>query len=300
MRRYRGSVSDNARWEGFEFRDDDIVICTPAKCGTTWMQTMVATLVFGSVDLPAPVAQLSPWVDMVTRPTEEVHRRLEAQTHRRFIKTHTPFDGLPQDDRVTYIAVLRHPLDVALSMRDHRRTIDRDQIRVRISEVDPDIMSTWHEFDVPEDDADYLRWWIEFDADVWSQGSSGLAEFARHCLTYWEVRDRPNVTLFHYDEMWDDLEGQLSRLARVLGVDVEPVRMGEFVEAATLDSMRSRATLTVPDSDIEAWRDPATFFSVGGRRPWRSLLSQQDLEVFRTRLTDLAGSELAGWLAREP
>lgn len=300
MRRYRGSVSDSARWEGFEFRDDDIVICTPGKCGTTWMQTMVATLVFGSVELSAPVGQLSPWLDMVTRPTEEVHGRLDGQTHRRFIKTHTPFDGLPQDERVTYVAVLRHPLDVALSIRDHMRTIDSQHIRNLVAVVDPGIMTTWEQLDAPDDDAEYLRWWIEFDADLWEEGTSGLGEFVRHALTYWEARNQPNVTLFHYDDMWNDLEGQMDRLAGALRVDVEPARMGESVEAATLDSMRSRAALTVPDSDIEAWKDPATFFSVGGRRPWRSLLSQQDLEAFRTRLEGLAGSDLASWLAREP
>lgn len=300
MRRYRGSVSDNARWKGFEFRDDDIVICTPAKCGTTWMQTMVATLVFGSVELPAPVGHLSPWIDMVTRPTEEVHRRLEGQTHRRFIKTHTPFDGLPQDERVTYIAVLRHPLDVALSIRDHMRTIDRDRIRGLISEVDPDIMSTWDPIDVPEDDADYLRWWIEFDEDLWDEGTSGLGEFVRHALTYWEARNLPNVALFHYDDMWTDIEAQMTRLAGILGLEIDAERLAGYAEAATFESMRGRAAVTVPDSDITAWSDPTTFFHVGGRRVWRDLLTVHDLAAFQTRLENLAGTDLSGWLAREP
>lgn len=264
------------------------------------MQTMVATLVFGSVELPAPVGQLSPWLDMVTRPVAEVHRRLATQTHRRFIKTHTPFDGLPLDERVTYIAVLRHPLDVALSMRDHMRTIDRDRIRGLISEVDPDIMTTWGQIDVPEDDGDYLRWWIEFDEDLWDEGTSGLGEFARHALTYWDARRLPNVALFHYDDMWADLEGEMKRLAGVLGVDVAPERLGRFVEAATFDSMRTRAVLTVPDSDITAWQEPTTFFSVGGRRPWNDLLDGADLARFRDRLRSLVGVDLASWLARQP
>lgn len=264
------------------------------------MQTMVATLVFGSVELPAPVGHLSPWLDMVTRPTEEVHRRLEAQTHRRFIKTHTPFDGLPWDERVTYIAVLRHPLDVALSMRDHASTIDSGRIRDLIVGVDPDIMSTWGQVDAPEDDAEYLRWWIEFDEDVWEEGASGLGEFARHALTYWEARNLPNVALFHYDDMWADLGGQMTRLAGVLGLVVERERLERFVEAATFDSMRARARLTVPDSDINAWQEPATFFSVGGRRAWSELLSEQDLRKFQDRLRSLGGIDLATWLAREP
>ena len=37
---------DSARWNGFEFRDDDIVIATYAKSGTTLTQQIVAQLVF--------------------------------------------------------------------------------------------------------------------------------------------------------------------------------------------------------------------------------------------------------------
>ena len=56
---------------------------------------------------------------MLIRTDDEVFGLLELQTHRRFIKTHTPLDGVPRHDEVTYIAVIRHPLDVALSNADH-------------------------------------------------------------------------------------------------------------------------------------------------------------------------------------
>ena len=34
---------------------------------------------------------------------------IEAQTHRRFLKSHLPFDGLPIYDEVRYIHVARDP-----------------------------------------------------------------------------------------------------------------------------------------------------------------------------------------------
>jgi aryl sulfotransferase len=49
---------------------------------------------------------------------------LDAQTHRRFIKTHTPLDGLPVDPSVTYLCVGRDPRDVALSMDNHMDNLD--------------------------------------------------------------------------------------------------------------------------------------------------------------------------------
>ena len=112
---YRSLISDSARWDGFEFRPGDIIISTPAKCGTTWMQMICALLVFQTHDASDRRSTcISPWLDMLTRERDDVVADLDAQTHRRFIKTHTPFDGLPYDDRVTYICVGRDPRDVAL------------------------------------------------------------------------------------------------------------------------------------------------------------------------------------------
>ena len=104
---YANPIFDSARWKGFDLRPDDIVISTPAKCGTTWTQMIVALLVLQSADLPAPLATLSPWLDMRTRARRDVVADLEAQTHRRFIKTHTPLPGLPIVDGVSYICAGR-------------------------------------------------------------------------------------------------------------------------------------------------------------------------------------------------
>ncbi|TMA51013.1 MAG: sulfotransferase domain-containing protein [Deltaproteobacteria bacterium] len=37
---------DNRRWAGFEPRPGDIFVCTPPKCGTTWTQAIVASLLW--------------------------------------------------------------------------------------------------------------------------------------------------------------------------------------------------------------------------------------------------------------
>src|SRR3954463_12295734 len=122
--RYRSVVADSLRWDGFRFRDGDIVISTPPKCGTTWMQRLVALLVFDGPDLPAPISKVSPWLDMQLAPLDEGTALLEAQQHRRFIKTHTPLDGIPHDPRVRYVAVGRDPRDVAVSVRHHMANLN--------------------------------------------------------------------------------------------------------------------------------------------------------------------------------
>src|SRR5215217_5903633 len=124
VRRYQGTVYDSNRWDGFELRPGDIVIATPPKCGTTWTQMICALLILQEPELPLPLNRLSPWLDMVTRARTEVFADLQAQTHRRFIKTHTPLDGIPFEPRVTYLCVGWDPRDVALSMDAHRDNMD--------------------------------------------------------------------------------------------------------------------------------------------------------------------------------
>jgi hypothetical protein len=126
--RYRSSDEDSARWDGFPFRRGDIVISTRSKSGTTWVQMICALLVFQSTELPARLTELSPWLDWLIIPRDEMLARLERQKHRRFIKTHTPLDGIPIDPRATYLVVARHPLDMAVSLFHQGANLNRARI----------------------------------------------------------------------------------------------------------------------------------------------------------------------------
>jgi aryl sulfotransferase len=297
MRRYRGRTADSARWERFQFRDDDIVISTPSKCGTTWMQHIVGMLVLDRTELGAPISQLSPWLDMLLRTDDDVFATLDAQTHRRWIKTHTPLDGVPLHAGVTYIAVVRHPLDVALSDRDHSANQDTERVRalraVVVGDLDPAFAAKWP--DPPEDAAEHLRWFIDNDLPPSGSGPNGLADFCDQASTYWARRHTPNVHLFHYADLWNDLDGEMRRVADALDVPVDEPRWPQFVEAATIDSMRARAGSTAPEAHLSIWHDPQQFFRVGGTREWAALLDESDLDHFHDRVRELAG-DAAPWI----
>jgi aryl sulfotransferase len=288
-------MADSGRWERFRSRTDDIVISTPSKCGTTWMQNIVGMLVLDRPVLGVPISTVSPWLDMLIRTDEEVFGVLDAQQHRRWIKTHTPLDGLPLHPTVTYIAVIRHPLDVALSDRDHRANMDeRRAYELRLSASGaPDPAFTRNP--APRAAGDYLRWFIDSDAPPTGSGPNGLADFCQQVTTYWAERHAPNVHLFHYTNLWEDLGGEMRRVADALGVAVEESRWAEFVEAATLESMRSRAADTAPEAHLALWRDTDGFFPSGGSRDWAALLTDSDIAQFHERLTRLAGAA-APWV----
>src|SRR5215510_1069578 len=109
---------DSTIWNDFRFRDDDIVISTYAKSGTTWLQQIVSQLLFGG-EMGLEVAEMSPWLDLRVPPKEVKLPLVEAQTHRRILKTHLPVDALVYSPQAKYIYIGRDGRDVMWSMYNH-------------------------------------------------------------------------------------------------------------------------------------------------------------------------------------
>ena len=103
----------------------------------------------------------------------------------------------------------------------------------------------------------------------------------------------------HYDDLKDDLQGQMRQLAARFGIHVNEHRWPRLVQAATFESMRSRAGTTVPGGGPEHWIDPAAFFSRGTSGQWRDLLDDADLARYAARVRPLAADDLVEWVHRE-
>ncbi|MFB9543959.1 sulfotransferase domain-containing protein [Micromonospora sagamiensis] len=289
--RYRSSEEDSSRWLAFPLRRGDIVISTRSKSGTTWMQMICALLVFQTADLPAPLAQLSPWLDWLTAPQRQVCDRLAAQQHRRFIKTHTPLDGIPIEPDVSYIVVARHPLDMAVSLYHQSDNIDRERVRQLTGEPQSSI--------APPARPDLHSWlvrWTERDCDP-QEALDSLPGVLWHLTDAWRRRREPNVLLVHYDDLLADLEGQMRRIAAWLGIDVPAERWATLVEAATFAAMRERAQVLVPDA-LGVLKDHQAFFRKGRSGAGQALLSTEELSRYHRRVAEMAPADLLAWLHR--
>lgn len=286
---------NSARWEGFAFREGDIIISTPAKCGTTWTQRIVSLLVFDSAELYAPMARVSPWLDMNTRPLPDVVAELEAQTHRRFIKSHLALDLLPRDDRVTYITVGRDPRDVAISMANHMDNIDFDKFMgERVAAVGADDLVDMKPEDMPDvSGGPTERFWRWVEAP---NGEDGLGGVVNHLKSYWDHRDDPNIVMLHYDDLQRDLVGQMAYLAERLGIERSRDRLEELSPAATFWEMKAAAQSTAPNGDQSFWKSADDFFHAGTSGQWRDLMSEDELPRYEAALSTWASPDLAHWL----
>jgi hypothetical protein len=289
--RYQSADEDSARWTGFPFRDGDIVISTRSKSGTTWLQMICALLIFQTPDLPEPLGQLSPWLDWLITPKEDVYARLERQEHRRFIKTHTPLDGIPLDDRATYIVVGRHPLDMAVSLYHQGDNLNRERIRELTGQPAPMLPRP------PRPPArEWLLSWIDQDVRP-SEQLDSLPGVLWHLSDAWARRTAGNVQLVHYDDLSADLEREMRRLATLLSIAVPDAAWPPLVKAATFDEMRAGVHPAAPGPP-GILKDPQAFFRRGTSGAGRELLTKEELEHYEGRAQQMAPTDLLAWLHR--
>ena len=284
-RRYVSDEEDSDRWSRFPFRAGDVVVSTRSKSGTTWMQQICLVLVHGAPTLPAPLGELSPWVDWLTIDEDELFARLEAQPGRRVVKTHTPLDGVVIDPRATYVVVVRDPLDMAVSLYHQGDNLDRE----RIAEL------TGKPYAGPPDRPpldEWLRRWTRRETDPMSSMDS-LQGVVHHAADAAARRDDQQVLVVRYEELAADLDGRMRWLAERLGVSVDGAGWPALVEAAGLTSMRADAATQTPDQR-GVLKDPAAFFRRGRPGAGREALPHADVTAYEERVRGLVAAEAPG------
>ncbi|HLB84903.1 MAG TPA: sulfotransferase domain-containing protein, partial [Steroidobacteraceae bacterium] len=226
---------DSTIWNDFQFRDDDIIISTYAKSGTTWMQQIIAQLLYGP-DPELEVAEMSPWLDIRVPPKAVKLPVVEAQTHRRFIKTHLPVDALVFSPKAKYIYIGRDGRDVVWSFYNHHVNANEvwySALNDTPGRVGPPIERP------PADVGQYWRDWMARDGyPFWS--------FWDNVRTWYAIRTLPNVMLVHFSNLKRDMPGQMRRIASFLDIPIDESKWPTIVEFCSFDWMKAHATRSVP------------------------------------------------------
>lgn len=285
-REMRNHHFDSTVWNDFAFRDDDVVIATYAKSGTTWTQQIVGQLIFGGAPDVA-VAELSPWLDLRVPPPAEKLAALETQTHRRFVKTHLPVDALVYSPRAKYVYVGRDGRDVVWSLHNHHRHAN-DAFYAVLNDtpgrVGPPI--------APADDdvAAYFRTWLDRDGHpFWP--------FWENVRSWWAIRHLPNLLLVHFADLKADPEGEIRRIADFLEIPVYPDRWPAILEHCSFAWMKAHADRSAPLGGALWDGGGGTFIHRGTNGRWHDVLTADDVARYEARAMRELGPECARWLA---
>jgi aryl sulfotransferase len=280
------AIMDSTRWNYVTFRDDDIVVATYSKTGTTWTQQIVCELVHQGA--PGALLEASPWIDFRPLPLEIVLEGIAAQRHRRYLKTHLPVEALVFSPKAKYLYVARDGRDVAWSMHNHHLGFT-DQFYPMVNNVfgregEPMAPPT-------SDAAQYFREWLD---------GGGLpigASFWQHVQGWYNLRHLPNVLLLHFNDLKADLPGQMRRIAKFLDVAVDPAKLPLMLERCSFDYMRRTASQHSSMLDMAFQNGAATFFNKGTNGRWKDVLTPADLEKYDRLVRENLTPECARWMA---
>ncbi len=277
---------DSTIWNDFAFRDDDIIIATYAKSGTTWVQHILAQMMFRGA--PAlEVAEMSPWLDLRVPPKAVKLPMVQAQTHRRFLKTHLPVDALVYSPKAKYLYIWRDGRDVAWSLYNHHVNANQtwyDALNNTPGRIGPPIEPP------PEDIRQYWHDWLDHDGyPFWP--------FWENVRSWWAIRALPNILFVHFTNLKRDLPGQMRRIAAFLNIPIDETRWDAILEYCSFEWMKQNATKSVPLGGAFWDAGAQVFINKGVNGRWAETLTPEEVTEYDTRAVEELGSECARWLA---
>ncbi|MDX2425035.1 MAG: sulfotransferase domain-containing protein [Cycloclasticus sp.] len=285
LREFQNHHFDSTIWNDFKFRDDDIIIATYAKSGTTWMQQIVSQLLFNGEE-GLDVAEMSPWMDLRVPPKEVKLPAVEAQTHRRFLKTHLPVDALVFSKKAKYLYIGRDGRDVLWSMFNHHSRAN-DAWYAALNDtpgrVGPPIEKP------PASITQYYHEWLDHDGHPWWP-------FWQNIRSWWAIRDLPNVHFVHFANLKTNMAGEIRRIAEFLETPIDDKKWEHILRHCSFDYMKAHATKSVPLGGA-FWEGGAqTFIHKGTNGRWREVLQAGEVDKYEQRAVKELGDECTHWL----
>ncbi len=237
-------------------------------------------LIFGTAELDIAPAKISPWFDANLTPSDTVSRMIEAQQHRRYLKTHTPLDGIPYFADCNYVAVYRDPRDTFLSMmRLAARTLEGRPAASQIADLHA-LFGTW------------LK--VPFRAGQAEQMS--LAAIAHHFNLFWKHRALPNIALVHFADLKRDPAGTIRSIAAALGIAADDGLIARIADATAFANMRDKAAQFAPGIGRGQFKSESDFFRSGENVQWKNFATASELAAYAQRMSQLMPPDAAAWL----
>lgn len=287
-------IINSKRWQAYTHRPDDIVISTSYKAGTTWMQNIVANLIFQDGEMPAPVTEMGPWIDMDVIPLEDIIDGIEAQTWRRAFKTHLPLDAIPYYETMKYIYVCRDGRDVFMSLWNHHSGYS-DGFREMLND---NIVATNRDFPFEYDDLHAL--WKDWISKSWYEDweNDGYPYWSHfnHLQTWWDFRHLDNIHFVHFVDLKKDPEAEIRKIAAYLNIEINEAMMPGILERISFGSMKKNFMKIMPESS-ELWKGGGDrFMNKGTNGRWHGVLTEKELVQYSAAVERALTPDAAHWL----
>eukprot|EP00930_Biecheleria_cincta_P004026 TRINITY_DN10492_c0_g1_i2.p1 TRINITY_DN10492_c0_g1~~TRINITY_DN10492_c0_g1_i2.p1 ORF type:complete len:367 (-),score=56.73 TRINITY_DN10492_c0_g1_i2:110-1210(-) len=269
----------------FVLRNSDIIVASYPKCGTTWVQKLVLTLLLGgdASKVPRPMEQ-APWIEVqpslkafgVTQApclTDEA-KSVEELTSwdgatkfgpappRRVFKTHVPPNivpwrgGLRDRGGAKIVIVTRNPKDAVVSLYHHTLDIPH------VFGYEGDFQHFTSKLFLPGkcESGCFWKWHAEWERAM-AEEDSGI-----HWLSYEELKRDPANTV--------------RKLANFLGIPITEEVLSKTIAGSSFSKMKTETELIDRDLEAKGIHVKPNHMRQGEMGSWRSTLHGPLLEEF--------------------
>ena len=229
---------------GVKLRPTDVMVCVPAKSGTTWSMNIVYQLFKrGDPDFKDIYAEI-PWPEFKEGPNQtdqELLDRWEAMPNPRAFKTHSHPNTCPGGfvefrEDVKYLVVFRNPEEAIVSFRPFI-----------IAHSD----KLWDHWDCPEmkekmckdtfqefwDDL-VLKGFPNMPPEIVPPGGLMTMFFWGFINGWWPLRNKKNVLMLHFNDMKSDHEGSVRKIADFLEIEPSAEEWEKILEYTSFKWMK--------------------------------------------------------------
>ena len=107
----------------------------------------------------------------------------------------------------------------------------------------------------------------------------------------------PNVLLVHFNNLKEDMPGNIRRIAEFLEIDIDEERWPDIVEHCTFDYMKKNADDISPQLKTMFTDGMTNFVFKGTNQRWRDVLTAEEVEKYEKLAASRQTPDCAHWHA---
>ncbi|KAK2578161.1 hypothetical protein KPH14_001357 [Odynerus spinipes] len=248
-------------------RPDDTWVATYPRSGTTWTLELVWLVVndmnfegaksqslhhrFPFVDLDLIVSHYNPKEsEIIDADAPKLNPEfIDSLPSPRFIKTHMPFDLLPNllDSGCKVVYVARNPKDMVVSWYNFYKDMKE--------------LSFQGSFE------DFCEYFMK-DLCIYSP-------YWKHLKDAWAERHRPNLLYIFYEELKNDMPGTIKRVAEFFGKSYSDEQIAKLADHLQIDNFRKNPMVNSPAPKKYEALKPSLFIRQGKVGGWKELFTPE-------------------------
>ncbi|ORY28923.1 P-loop containing nucleoside triphosphate hydrolase protein [Rhizoclosmatium globosum] len=249
--------NDTSIWDTLRLGEGDVLVNTYGKSGTTWMQQICRQIYAKGVESTENIHLKSPWVEMKLSRAKVESLASDPSIPHKIFKSHAPLTAIHYQPHVKYIHVVRECKDALVSYHNHLQAFQPDARELLEQPAQETTLS------------ELIQMWLVDGKPLWP--------YFDHVKSWWQYRHLPNILILHYQDLLDDLEGNVRRVAAFLEQDLIDDEIKNVVHQSSFAYMKQNEAMFQPSDAILV---PGHFINKGTNKRWKDLMTSEEVQAF--------------------